>query len=128
MAITPLEAAAGLAARSDCPLVVANGAPGAGCASGLHPEERRFLDEAPRIVAARARQVVLFGEAGPVVGAALGRARLPEDGAGRRARGCGAAAAAGARPGDDILLAPIFFVEPAEADRFGRLVMEALER
>ena len=31
-------------------------------------------------------------------------------------------------PGDDMLLAPVFFVEPAEADRFGPLVMEALER
>jgi len=133
MAITPVKARASLASRTDDSVVlVAGGRDDPFWTDGIHrsPAEREVLEEVARLVVRKARHAVLFGPAGDLVRASLSDVGYPAGAVSRVGTLADAAveAAGQARAGDEILLAPIFFITPEDGDAFGPLALEAVRR
>jgi UDP-N-acetylmuramoylalanine-D-glutamate ligase len=131
MAITPFKACASLEALGERPLVlIAGGALETFWTTGLHAsrEEGRLLDRAATLATERAREIVLFGGAAPILAARLADAGHPRSSLRTVETLAEAAreAATLARPGDDVLLAPVFYVGPELGDVFGPALLEAL--
>jgi UDP-N-acetylmuramoylalanine--D-glutamate ligase len=132
MAITPLKALAGVSRfPADGRLVVVAG--GAGTAfwsDGLHrsDHERALIDRFGAAVRERARHAVVFGEGGAVVAEAL----LAAGAAPARVTHVAsldeafAVAAGVARPGDAIVLSPVFYIRSEDGERFDAAMLGAL--
>jgi UDP-N-acetylmuramoylalanine--D-glutamate ligase len=133
MANTPQKACASLDAFGEASLVlIAGGHRRTSWSDCLHnsAEAEAQVEAACRRAAAKARAVVLFGEAAPVLHQCLLSSGMAGDRIDRVASLEQAleAALGRAAAGDTVLLAPIFYVHPHESAAFDALVFEAAQR